>query len=177
MKRFHFDFVATAPRVLAVRRALAVLGLFALLSVMGYMHWVVSPETRKLAEQVESQAALQRTQAPRVTMAPQELASAWRQATLVSDQLNLPWSRIFSGLRKAAPKNDIAFLTIEPDTTKAQVLLSAESRDLEAMLKFYQAMVDGGDFYDVTLLSHAIDSGTAERQVRFRLSARWTAKP
>jgi hypothetical protein len=90
----------------------------------------------------------------------------------VSQQLRRPWERLFAML-EAMPRDDIALLTLTPDARKGQVRISAEARDLEAMLKFHQRLEASDELSDVSLLSHEIVVKSPEQPVQFNLSASW----
>jgi Tfp pilus assembly protein PilN len=90
----------------------------------------------------------------------------------VSQQLRRPWERLFAML-EAMPRDDIALLTLTPDARKGQVRISAEARDLEAMLAFHQRLEASDELSDVSLLSHEIVANVPEHPVQFNLSASW----
>ncbi|WP_433739998.1 PilN domain-containing protein [Pseudomonas putida] len=90
----------------------------------------------------------------------------------VSQQLRRPWERLFSTL-EAMPRENVALLSITPDARKGQVRISAEARDLEAMLDFHQRLEATDELSDVSLLSHEIVTNVPEQPVRFNLSATW----
>ncbi|KAA0959337.1 PilN domain-containing protein [Pseudomonas sp. ANT_H12B] len=90
----------------------------------------------------------------------------------VSQQLRRPWERLFAML-EAMPRDDIALLTLTPDARKGQVRISAEARDLEAMLVFHRHLEASDELSDVSLLSHEIVANVPEHPVQFNLSASW----
>ncbi|WPN49218.1 MULTISPECIES: pilus assembly protein [unclassified Pseudomonas] len=90
----------------------------------------------------------------------------------VSQQLRRPWERLFATL-EAMPRDNIALLTLTPDARKGQVRISAEARDLEAMLDFHRRLEACDELSDVSLLSHEIVANVAEHPVQFNLSATW----
>lgn len=94
------------------------------------------------------------------------------QMRSVSQQLQRPWERLFNML-EAMPQDDVALLTLTPDARKGQVRISAEARDLEAMLTFHKALEASGELRDVSLLNHEIMAKQAEHPVQFNLSATW----
>jgi len=94
------------------------------------------------------------------------------QMRSVSQQLQRPWERLFNML-EALPQDDVALLTLTPDARKGQVRISAEARDLEAMLTFHKRLEASGELRDVSLLNHEIMAKQAEHPVQFNLSATW----
>lgn len=90
----------------------------------------------------------------------------------VSQQLRRPWERLFATL-EAMPRDDIALLTLTPDARKGQVRISAEAKDLDAMLDFHRRLEASDELSDVSLLSHEIVANVPEQPVRFNLSATW----
>ena len=173
MKRLHLDFVAQAPRLQGLRQTLLGVGLLALAAVLAYYQFKLLPRTQTLEQELLQQQATLKPPTKASSMKPEELANAWRQAQEVSDKLNLPWSRLFAAMGQATSKEDLAFLSIEPDAIKGQVVVIAEARNFDAMLNYFRAMQANEDFADVTLQSHLINQTVAEKPVRFRLTARW----
>ncbi|MCF4998488.1 pilus assembly protein [Pseudomonas syringae] len=90
----------------------------------------------------------------------------------VSQQLRRPWERLFAML-EALPREDVALLTLTPDARKGQVRISAEARDLQAMLDFHKRLEASDELSDVSLLSHEIVVKSPEKPVQFNLSATW----
>ncbi|WP_085586862.1 MULTISPECIES: pilus assembly protein [unclassified Pseudomonas] len=90
----------------------------------------------------------------------------------VSQQLRRPWERLFAML-EAMPRGDIALLSLTPDARKGQVRISAEARDLQAMLDFHKRLEASDELSDVSLLSHEIVVKSPEHPVQFNLSATW----
>ena len=90
----------------------------------------------------------------------------------VSQQLRRPWERLFAML-ETMPRTDIALLTLTPDARKGQVRISAEAKDLEAMLDFHRNLEASDELSDVSLLSHEIVANVPEHPVQFNLSATW----
>ena len=90
----------------------------------------------------------------------------------VSQQLRRPRERLFAPL-EAMPRDNIALLTLTPDARKGQVRISAEARDLDAMLDFHRRLEACDELSDVSLLSHEIVANVPEHPVQFNLSATW----
>ena len=134
------------------------------------------------AEQVELEARVHglelqlgrrpATAAPQNTAASREQAERLAQMRSVSQQLQRPWERLFNML-EGLPQDDVALLTLTPDARKGQVRISAEARDLEAMLQFHKRLESSAELRDVSLLNHEIIARQAEHPVQFNLSATW----
>ncbi|MGE8066968.1 PilN domain-containing protein [Pseudomonas sp. NPDC089569] len=90
----------------------------------------------------------------------------------VSQQLRRPWERLFATL-EAMPRDNIALLSLTPDARKGQVRITAEARDLDAMLDFHRRLEATDELSDVSLLSHEIVANVPEHPVQFNLSATW----
>ncbi|TBW07577.1 pilus assembly protein [Azotobacter chroococcum subsp. isscasi] len=123
-------------------------------------------------------ARLQPGQGGEVRQAPLSKAdSLAQQASLaemrrVSAALNLPWEGLFATL-EALPLKDVALLGLTPDARKRLLRISAEARNLEAMLEFHQRLEDSDGLSDVSLLDHEVLVQVAERPIRFNLLATW----
>lgn len=90
----------------------------------------------------------------------------------VSQQLRRPWERLFAML-EALPRDNVALLTLTPDARKGQLRISAEARDLDAMLEFHRLLEASDELNDVSLLNHEIVAQSPEHPVQFNLSATW----
>ncbi|MFI8479515.1 PilN domain-containing protein [Pseudomonas sp. NPDC078700] len=90
----------------------------------------------------------------------------------ISAEMNLPWNALFNSL-ESIPRDDIALLSIAPDARKQQLRLTAEARNLEAMLAFHRNLESTLQLRDISLLSHETLEQVPERPVRFSLSATW----
>ncbi len=110
--------------------------------------------------------------APQNSAASREQAERLAQMRIVSQQLQRPWEQLFSML-EGLPQDDVALLTLTPDARKGQVRISAEARDLEAMLQFHKRLESSAELRDVSLLNHEIIARQAEHPVQFNLSATW----
>ena len=64
-------------------------------------------------------------------------------------------------------------LTLTPDARKGLLRISAEARNLEAMLEFHRLLEASDELSDVSLLNHEIVAQSAEHPVQFNLSATW----
>ncbi|CAI8808467.1 Pilus assembly protein [Pseudomonas sp. IT-P12] len=139
--------------------------------------------SQHLGEQVEQQQGhLQTTQrvltgdsGAKVELTPaqvREQAQNLAEMRKVSQQLRRPWESLFAML-EAMPRDDIALLTLTPDARKGQVRISAEAKDLEAMLDFHRNLEASDELSDVSLLSHEIVANVPEHPVQFNLSATW----
>lgn len=139
--------------------------------------------SQHLGEQVEQQQGhLQTTQrvltgdtGAKVVLTPaetREQAQNLAEMRKVSQQLRRPWENLFAML-EAMPRDNVALLTLTPDARKGQVRISAEAKDLEAMLEFHRNLEASDELSDVSLLSHEIVANVPEHPVQFNLSATW----
>ncbi len=90
----------------------------------------------------------------------------------ISAQLRRPWERLFAALETLRGK-DIALLSLTPDARKGQVRISAEARNLEAMLTFHRQLEDSPELSDVSLINHEIVTNAAQKPILFNLLATW----
>jgi Tfp pilus assembly protein PilN len=107
---------------------------------------------------------------PRASTRSDDAALARLRA--VQAQLNLPWAELFATLEALAGA-DVALLSLSPDARKRQLRLSAEARDLAAMLAFHRRLEDSAALRDVSLVNHEVVEQTPGRPVRFQLLAAW----
>ncbi|MCY1406283.1 hypothetical protein D3C76_607100 [compost metagenome] len=101
-----------------------------------------------------------------------EQASRMAEMRRISAQLRRPWENLFAML-EALPRDQVALLALTPDARKGQVRISAEARDLEAMLEFHHQLEASAELSDVSLLNHEVDAKSPEHPVQFNLQASW----
>jgi hypothetical protein len=173
MKGFYFNLVAKPGYLFWLRACVLLLGSAALAAVVAYGQWILYPQLNAQRERLQAEVAKLGAPAPTSTLKPADLAKAWQQARNVSVQLSLPWQRFFVGLGEASKSGNVAFISIEPDPSKGHVVLVAEARSMEFMLKFVSDMQASPDFSEVALQSHTINKAVPEKPVRFRVAATW----
>ncbi|MHC5349311.1 PilN domain-containing protein [Metapseudomonas furukawaii] len=134
---------------------------------------------RRLAEvRADLDRVEQRLQARGLRQAPLSAADeklrAASQVELrrITAQMNLPWDGLFATL-EAQPRKDIALLALTPDARKGQLRITAEARDLAAMLAFHRELEASDALRDVSLLNHETQAEQAEQPIRFNLVATW----
>ena len=134
------------------------------------------------AEQVEREASVHSleqqlgrrpaTVAPLSSAASRAQAERLAQMQSVSQQLQRPWQQLFAML-EAQPQDDVALLSLAPDARKGQLRITAEARNLEAMLQYHQRLEASAELSDVSLLNHEVLAAQPEHPVRFTLTATW----
>ncbi|EJT84177.1 hypothetical protein PPS11_24980 [Pseudomonas putida S11] len=112
------------------------------------------------------------TVAPLGSAASREQAERLAQMQSVSQQLQRPWQQLFAML-EAQPQDDVALLSLAPDARKGQLRITAEARNLEAMLQYHQRLEASAELSDVSLLNHEVLAAQPEHPVRFTLTATW----
>lgn len=126
-------------------------------------------QVQRLEQQLGRRAA---SSAPLDSAASREQAERLAQMRSVSQQLQRPWEQLFDDL-EGLPQEDVALLTLTPDARKGQLRISAEARNLEAMLQFHKRLESIDQLRDVSLLNHEISARQPEHPVQFNLSATW----
>ena len=97
------------------------------------------------------------------------MSSAARQAT---QSLQSPWSDVLDAL-ELRPENDVALLSVEPSATKRTLLLTAESRDIPAMLEHLVMLQNDARLKDVALVAHQRQAQAPGTPMRYQIKATW----
>lgn len=92
----------------------------------------------------------------------------------VSRNLTAPWVDLLEAM-ESAPQESVALLAAEPTTAKQSFRLTAEARDLDAMLAYVAALQRDPRLVSVVLVSHQVQVQTPGRPVRFQVQAGWGA--
>nr|WP_239481978.1 pilus assembly protein [Pseudomonas insulae] len=176
----QLDFQARQPASVA-GWLLLVAGLLSALLVAGMGYWLSSVSTRNGAELRGVDAQLRSrglVEAPRAAGSPasnREEAARLAEMRQISAQMKQPWDNLFAMLENQSRK-DVALLELAPDARKKQLRISAEARDLAAMLAFHRSLEQSDELSDVSLLNHEVMTQQAERPIRFNLLANWEVR-
>jgi Tfp pilus assembly protein PilN len=92
----------------------------------------------------------------------------------VSKSLTAPWVDLLDAI-ESAPQQSVALLAAEPTTAKQSFRLTAEARDLDAMLGYLAALQKDRRLVSVFLVSHQVQVQTPGRPIRFQVQAGWGA--
>jgi Tfp pilus assembly protein PilN len=92
----------------------------------------------------------------------------------VSRNLTAPWVDLLDAI-ESAPQQSVALLAAEPTTAKQSFRLTAEARDLDAMLGYLAALQKDRRLVSVFLVSHQVQVQTPGRPIRFQVQAGWGA--
>jgi len=95
-----------------------------------------------------------------------------KSAEAVVRSLTLPWAALVQAVEQAATR-DVALLQLQPDAESRLLRLTAEARNLEAMLQYHQRLEASAELSDVSLLNHEVLAAQPEHPVRFTLTATW----
>lgn len=105
----------------------------------------------------------------------QKVALEIKRANEVIGQINLPWEELFKAV-ETSDKKQVALLSIEPDPQKQHVKVTAEARNLAAMLAYARSLEQQQLLTDIFLQSHQVQQQDAEKPVRFVFTATWIIK-
>ncbi|MGE8410008.1 MAG: pilus assembly protein [Pseudomonas sp.] len=173
MRRLMLDLIP--PRRGPLSWAPLLLGGALLLASLAWQQHLTQQQAhlQQQIRQAEQQLGLRAADAAPLTSAQsREQSQKLAHMQRLAQQLQRPWERLF-GLLEGLPQDDIALLSLNPDARKGQVRISAEARDLEAMLAFHKRLEASAELHDVSLLNHEILVKQPERPVLFNLSAQW----
>lgn len=105
----------------------------------------------------------------------QRVALELKHARDVAQQLGMPWDELFRSI-EAADAPTVALLGIESTADRQRIQISAEAKNLDAMLRYVKELEGRALFADVYLHSHQIQQQDPQRPVRFVLSATWRVR-
>lgn len=105
----------------------------------------------------------------------QKVALEVKHARKLLLQLSMPWNELFASV-EAVDAPNVALLGIESDLDKQRVKISAEARNLGAMLDYLRDLEGRPTFADVYLQSHQVQLQDAQHPVRFVLTATWLVR-
>ena len=105
---------------------------------------------------------------------PQKVSLEMKRASEVAFALKVPWNDLFASVEAANTPN-VALLSIDSDTGKRQVKITAEAKDPESMLDYLRFLGSQPKLANVYLQSHQVQQQDPQRPVRFVLGADWVS--
>jgi len=172
VNRMELDFVPQTSRRMVIGWLLLAFALVLLGLELFYLENSLQPETDRLTAQINSQSQALRPTRVVQRFKKEDLEAMVRAQKDVSTALYLPWPDLFQFMDRASSKN-LGLLSLEPDTAKGQLIVTAEARNSDAMLGFYHNMSASPMFRDVSLQSHTVNDTDPDHPIRFRLRAQW----
>ena len=106
-------------------------------------------------------------------------AAMLADAGRVAEELGMPWTSLLAELESASHDSagQIAILSVEPDSEKHRVHITAESRDVPLALAYLGRLQNSRLLRYPMLDSHEVRTDQAEHPVRFAMTADWQAAP
>lgn len=144
--------------------------------VVGSQYTQLAEETAQAEASVRKSGIAARRQTPAIRPSGdlQRVALEMKRAGEVAFALKVPWNDLFASVEAANTPN-VALLTIESDTARRQVKISAEAKDLESMLEYVRVLGEQPKLANVYLQSHQVQQQDPQRPVRFVLGADWVS--
>lgn len=175
MRPIRIDFGAgLVRRRTYVQRGLLVAGVLAML-LASWMAWQLGTEL----ERWQSDLSLieQASRKPRSGAASEEnsLKEEMQVANHIIEKLTTPWADLFAAIEAAYSEQTI-LLGAEPDPENREINLTAEAKDLNAMLEFVKQVRATGVMADAYVASHQVNQQDSQRPVRFVVQAHWRNK-
>jgi len=98
-----------------------------------------------------------------------------RRAAHLAAGLQGPWLQLMPQL-EAAGNGDIALLSLDADTAKAQINVAGEARSLEAVFDYAKRIGEQSGFASVQVQNYEFHKSGTQDVVQFKLSARWRSE-
>jgi hypothetical protein len=174
MRRVDIEFAAPARGIGRLQAALVAIA--AALLGASLLHFVAiqrdADRVEKVYRKIMVDAERNPAKSARITEAripPPQV----RAINAAIDRLNLPWAELFAVLETSKPDN-VALLAVEPDGKKRTVVIIAESRSPDHMLRFVERLRQQPFFRDAFLTRHELRDVDPSNPYRFSLEIRWT---
>ncbi|MFZ2268599.1 MAG: hypothetical protein WAV95_13575 [Azonexus sp.] len=175
MPRINLNFAQTRqpPHVLAWFGL--ILGLTAVGATVGWQQEYWQPRLSAAEASLRTaQTALAARQPAARKIDDVQLAAEWNRASAVAGKLNMPWEKLFATFEAEAERH-VGLLSLEPDVTKGELILTAEAKNFEEMLAYYRMLQTQEHLSAVILHTHQVNQQDREKPIRFRITAKWGA--
>jgi len=146
-------------------------------ALIGLQHRQLASETVLAEARLRAQgpAVRRKVYAPVAGGDVQRVALELKVARDVALQLGMPWDELFRSV-EAADAPTVALLGIESTADRQRIQISAEAKNLDAMLRYLKDLEGRALFSDVYLNNHQIQQQDPQHPVRFMLSATWLVR-
>ena len=105
-----------------------------------------------------------------------ELVAKIEEAKKLAAFLMIPWGNLFNALEGAA-LDDVAILSIEPDSKKRELKINAEAKNVKTMFSYLERLEASHDLVNIYLVKHEILEDMDQHPIRFMVMANWKEKP
>ncbi|MBN3787831.1 hypothetical protein [Burkholderia sp. Ac-20353] len=172
MRTLEIDFCRHRART--GTSGLILLGAAALLlAVCGARLWDAYTENGRIHAEVE--AVQHRTLTQRHVVKPPPTPAeklAEKQGQAVLRELTVPWQELFS-IVEDYPDHDVALIGIDQNPAQAQIRITAEAKDLDAMIAYLKYLQTSVLLREAALNGHVVENNVPGKPVRFQVTAVW----
>ncbi len=179
MRRLKLQFPYIGQHSPAVDYSLLLIGLLTLVLVIYQFttstkevdYW----ETRVVRieqQQQQREVTPQRSSRQKQRNITQEIRQEIRKASIVIEQMNLPWESFFDAIEFSAHE-DVAILSLQPSIANSSMRISGEAKDMSVLLLFVEALERELVFENAHLLNYKIKLDNPHKPVVFLLTASW----
>ena len=102
----------------------------------------------------------------------QEIRQEIQKASVVIDEMNLPWESFFDAVEFASHE-DVAILSLQPSIANSNMRISGEAKDMSVLLLFVEALERELVFENAHLLNYKVKLDNPHKPVVFLLTAAW----
>lgn len=103
----------------------------------------------------------------------EELQAKLKNAAQLIDRIETPWEILFESMESVSEKK-VALLSLVSDTERRELLVTAEAKDLDAMLSYVQQISTANGLTDVYLSSHQVNNQNPLHPILFTVIANWS---
>ena len=177
MHPISLDYASTRkPSLLGI--GVLVLSVILLIAAAQFNHTLGQQvlELDQSIQQVKASRGLNKEAPQRQAKSSAELVAKIEEAKKLGAFLMIPWGNLFNALEGAALE-DVAILSIEPDSKKRELKINAEAKNVKTMFSYMERLEASHDLVNVYLMKHEILEDVDQHPIRFMVMANWKEKP
>lgn len=106
----------------------------------------------------------------------EELGAKLKHVTQLIERIDTPWETLFRSVESIS-ENQVAVLSLVSDAEHRELQITAEAKDLNAMLRYVQFISAAEGLRDVYLSSHQVNIQDVLHPIRFTIVANWRTFP
>ncbi len=180
MRRLKLQFPYIGQHSQAVDVSLLLIGLLTLVMVSYQFttsatevdYWETRVARFEQQQQQQREVTPRRSSRQKQRNITQEIRQEIQKASVVIDEMNLPWESFFDAIEFASHE-EVAILSLQPSIANNNMRISGEAKDMSVLLLFVEALERELVFENAHLLNYKIKLDNPHKPVVFLLTASW----
>lgn len=172
MPRLNIDFArrrAGLPRAGVTLLSVAL----AMLMLVGHGMWLAYEDHERARGELDDlthRVSVHKPHDRAVSTPAAQLAA--KQSRVILSELTVPWQDLLA-IVEGYPGHDVALIGIDQNPMQAQIRITAEAKDFDAMVGYLKYLQSSALLREAALNTHLVETTVPGMPVRFQITAMW----